>query len=99
MKGDEFLRGKYAEANIRIFPKPGIDEKKAALLAIKKLAETAGLDLSKPLSQLISGRTVLEDQDIDRQMEMYAKAIWEAFRRNLVADSDLKGDTDCRKNL
>jgi len=99
MKGVEFLRGKYAEANIRIFPKPGIDEKKAALLAIKKLAETAGLDLSKPLSQLISGRTVLEDQDIDRQMEMYAKAIWEAFRRNLVADSDLKGDTDCRKNL
>ena len=94
MKGVEFLRGKYAEANIRIFPKPGIDEKKVVLKTIKTMAETIGLDLKKPLEEQMPARTVISE---DQEIEMYVRAIWEAFRRNLVIN--LKGNPDCRKNL
>jgi len=81
--GVDYLRAEYAKAGLRIFPKQGIDEKKAALLAIKKIAEQAGLDLKRIPEYLSSGRTALEDQDIDKQIDMYAKAIWYALRRDL----------------
>ena len=79
MKGIEFLRGVYAAANLRIFPKPKV----TLVDVLKEIIRSRGEDPSKYLKeQVMAGRTILSEEE---EAEIYARAIWEMLCREQIA--------------
>ena len=83
MKGIEFLRSIYAEANLRIFPKP-----KATLEDIlREIIRARGEDPAKYLKeQIMAGKAMLTEED---KTEIYARAIWEMLQKEQMANACL----------
>lgn len=75
MKGIEFLRGVYAAANLRIFPKQRV----TLADILKEIIRSRGEDPSKYLKEhIMAGKAILSEEE---KTEIYARAIWEMLRR------------------
>ena len=86
-KGVEFLRAIYASANLRIFPR-----EKTLADVLKEIIRARGEDPAKYLKEeVMSGRTKISEQE---ETEIYARAIWEMLRRDLLENlsGELKTD-------
>jgi integrase len=78
MKGIDFLRNVYAAANLRIYPK----EKASLKDVLREIIISKGEDPAKYLRQeMMGGKDIVSQED---EVEIYAKAIWDMLRKELV---------------